>query len=78
MGWSGVKNGQLLALAAPEFDALLTVDKNLRYQQHEATLPLPVIVLDSPSNELAVLLPLVPALLAELEVLGDRRFVVVG
>lgn len=28
-GWSGIKNGRLLALAATEFDALITVDKNL-------------------------------------------------
>ena len=29
MGWSGVKNGKLLALASAEFDAFITVDKNL-------------------------------------------------
>jgi hypothetical protein len=29
MGWSGVKNGKLLALAANDFDAFITVDKNL-------------------------------------------------
>lgn len=33
MGWSGVKNGQLLTMAAREFDAFITVDKNLPYQQ---------------------------------------------
>jgi hypothetical protein len=27
MGWSGVKNGKLLVLAAANFDALITVDK---------------------------------------------------
>jgi hypothetical protein len=26
MGWSGKKNGELLALAENEFDALITVD----------------------------------------------------
>jgi len=62
MGWSGVKNGQLLALAAKEFDAFLTVDKNLPYQQNLTTLPVAVVVLDAVSNELPALLPLVPAL----------------
>ena len=33
-GWSGVKNGKLLALAAAKFDAFITVDKNLPYQQN--------------------------------------------
>jgi hypothetical protein len=31
-GWSGVKNGKLLALAATQFDVFLTMDKNLEYQ----------------------------------------------
>ncbi|MGB3516276.1 MAG: DUF5615 family PIN-like protein [Elainellaceae cyanobacterium] len=29
MGWAGVKNGQLLALAKQEFDVFITVDRNL-------------------------------------------------
>ena len=70
-GWSGVKNGKLLALAATKFDAFITVDKNLPYQQNTAALPIAVIVLDTVSNELPYLLPLVPALemeLAKLEI----------
>jgi hypothetical protein len=34
-GWLGIKNGQLLQLMlADSFDALLTFDKNLQYQQN--------------------------------------------
>jgi predicted nuclease of predicted toxin-antitoxin system len=65
-GWSGIKNGKLLALAATSFDAFITVDKNLPYQQNTATLPVAVLVLDAVSNELPYLLPLVPALEAAL------------
>lgn len=61
-GWSGIKNGQLLALAAGRFDALITVDKNLPYQQNTRNLPLAVIALDAASNELPRLLPIMPAL----------------
>jgi predicted nuclease of predicted toxin-antitoxin system len=62
-GWSGVKNGQLLVLAAAaEFDAFITVDKNLPHQQNMAVLPLTVIVLDTVSNELRLLVPLMPEL----------------
>lgn len=43
MGWSGVKNGKLLALAANEFDAFITVDKNLPYQQNLTTLAVAAI-----------------------------------
>ena len=62
MGWGGVKNGKLLALAATDFDAFLTVDKNLLYQQNLTTLPIAVVVLDAHSNELPALIPLLPAL----------------
>ena len=62
MGWSGVRNGKLLLLAATAFDAFVTVDKNLPYQQNPATLPIAVVVLDAASNELAALLPLVDRL----------------
>lgn len=61
-GWSGVKNGKLIVLAAVKFDALVTVDKNLPYQQNTTSLPVSVFVLDTPSNELACLLPLVQKL----------------
>jgi hypothetical protein len=65
-GWSGIKNGKLLALAATEFDAFITVDKNLPFQQNMAKLPIALIVIDAVSNELPVLPPLIPALLREL------------
>jgi hypothetical protein len=29
MGWAGIKNGKLLALAATDFDVLLTADKGI-------------------------------------------------
>ncbi|MGB7413004.1 MAG: DUF5615 family PIN-like protein, partial [Thermosynechococcaceae cyanobacterium] len=31
MGWAGVKNGKLLALAEAEFDVFITVDRNLSF-----------------------------------------------
>jgi hypothetical protein len=59
-GWSGVKNGKLLALASQRFDVFLTADQNLQYQQNLSTLPLAVIVLAARNNRLPTLLPLVP------------------
>ena len=35
-GWGGIKNGELLRLAEVEFDAFITTDQNLRYQQNLA------------------------------------------
>ncbi len=77
MGWYGLKNGRLLALAAAQFDAFVTVDKNLPYQQDLANLPIAVVVLEAVSNELPRLLPLVPALEAALARLAPRSYVLV-
>ena len=74
MGWAGVKNGKLLALAANEFDTFLTVDKNLPYQQNLITLPIAVIVLDAVSNELPALLLLMPDLERVLSSLKPRTY----
>jgi hypothetical protein len=60
-GWAGVKNGELLRLAAKDFDVLLTVDRNLEYQQNFSGLTLAVIVVDAASNDIAALRPLMPA-----------------
>jgi hypothetical protein len=45
MGWAGVKNGQLLALAEAEFDVFITVDRNLSFQQNLPQFNIAVIVL---------------------------------
>jgi hypothetical protein len=63
-GWAGVKNGQLLKLAATQFDILLTVDRNLEYQQNFAGLTLAVIVIHASTNDVAMLRPLMPEVLA--------------
>ena len=63
-GWAGVKNGEPLRLAAERFDVLLTVDRNLEYQQYVANAPIAVIVMHAPSTDIAALQPLMPRVLA--------------
>jgi predicted nuclease of predicted toxin-antitoxin system len=64
MGWTSIKNGELLALASREFDVFVTVDRNLSFQQNLDLLPIAVIVLSAPTNRLSDLQALVPGLLA--------------
>ncbi len=64
MGWSGTKNGELLALAEKDFDVFITVDRNLSFQQDLPRHNIAVIVLRAPSNRVNDLRPLVPKLLA--------------
>jgi predicted nuclease of predicted toxin-antitoxin system len=68
MGWAGIKDGQLLVLAAEEFDVFITVDRNLSFQQNIPQFDIAVIVLEAPSNRLADLKPLAPKVL---EILGE-------
>ena len=64
MGWTSLENGELLTRAAQEFDAFITVDRNLAFQQNVAALPMAVIVLRARTNRLAELKLLVPKLLS--------------
>ena len=78
MGWSAIKNGDLLALAEQQFDAFVTVDRNLSFQQHLPAFKIAVIVLRVRSNRLSALLPLVPALLATLATARTGEVTYVG
>lgn len=71
MGWNGIKNGELLALAEPMFDAFISADQSLAYQQNLADRHLTIIIL--PSNRARIVLALVPEILRQLQVLqpGD-------
>lgn len=68
MGWSGTKNGELLARAGEnDFVALITADKNIEYQQNLENLPCAIIVLDAVRTRLQELLPLVPKVITLVE-----------
>jgi len=60
MGWASKKNGELLALAAADFDVFLTSDRNLSHQQNVSVFDIAVIVLIATSNRIDDLRPLVP------------------
>jgi len=73
MEWAGTRNGDLLNIAAEEFDVFVTVDQNLYFQQNPRDLPIAVIVLRAASNRLPDLLPHVPTLQATLTDLRPRQ-----
>lgn len=59
MGWSGIKNGELLTRAAAEFDVFLTVDKNLIHQQSQRQLgKIAIVVIKAKANTFKNLMPL--------------------
>ncbi len=62
MGWAGVKNGELLRLAAAEFDVFLTADRSLPHQQTLSDLDLGFVLLATRSTKLDDLRQLAPAI----------------
>lgn len=78
MGWASKQNGQLLALAEHQFDAFLTVDRNLWFQNEVHQFALAVVVLHAKSNTLSVLRPLVPELLSALGTIVPGKVFHVG
>lgn len=77
MGWAGVKNGKLLAVAVEEFDVFVTVDRNLSFRQNIPQFDIAVVVLQAPSNSLAALKPLASNLLAVLDSANKGQVTVV-
>ena len=77
-GWGGITNGKLLALAAPEFDAFVTVDRNLSFQQHLPKFDIAVILLTSKSNRVDDLVALVPKLLESLPTVRKGGVTAIG
>jgi len=60
MGWASKENGELLQLASPGFDVLVTTDQKLSYQQDVASFNIAVIVLVARRAKLEFLRPLIP------------------
>ena len=70
-GWSGRRNGVLLrSMQDAGFTTLVTVDRNLVYQQNVASAGVGVIVLHARGNRTEDLVPLIPALRSALAEIG--------
>jgi hypothetical protein len=78
IGWTSVRNGRLLSLAEAMFDILLTVDRNMEYQQDISSYQLTLIVLLSPDNKRQTLRLLVPDLLDLLPTVESGKVYHVG
>ena len=77
-GWSGLKNGDLLALAEVEFDVFLTVDQNLIFQQNLERFNIGVILMVARNNRFKTLLPLMPEVNAAIEKIKPGELARVG
>ena len=78
MGWTGLKNGALLAKAQIDFDVFLTGDRNLTFQQALTKFDMAIVVLQAESIQLEHLLPLIPKVLTMLPTLAYGQVVYVS
>jgi len=74
-GFKGLENGDLLRVATGTYDALITVDQNLSYQQNVAALDLAILVLAAKRNSYARLKPLLPRALNVLKTIKPGEMI---
>jgi hypothetical protein len=72
------KNGALLAEADPLFEVLLTLDKNIPYQQNLTTNRIALLIVRARSNRIQYLVPVIPECLAALASIQPRQIVRAG
>jgi len=76
-GFAGLKNGQLLTAASPDFDALVTVDQNLRFQQNMSNFDIAILILRTHPSTFPRLKLLIPKALEALESIRVGEIVIV-
>ena len=72
-GFKGLENGDLLKAASVAYEVLITVDRNLPYQQNIAGLNIAILILAAKRNSYVRLNHLIPRALSALQTMkvGD-------
>lgn len=74
-GWNGKENGELLTMAASEFDVFITTDQGIPKQQNLENFEIGIILLEAESNRLEDLVPLISQVNAVLKTVKSREIV---
>ncbi len=79
LGWTNLSNGLLLAAAADaDFEAMITVDKKIKFEQNLDRLPLAVIEIDTPDSRLSAIAAISAQINQALTLVDQSRFISVG
>jgi len=74
MKWNGIKNGKLMALCIDNgFELLLTIDKNLMFQQNLDKYELTIAVLNCLTSKLEELVLFVPSFKSQINKLEKHK-----
>ena len=74
-GWQRKENGELLRIAANEFDAFITMDRGIPNQQNLSEIKVGIILLQAESNRFEDLAPLIPQVNTVLKTLKNGQVV---
>jgi len=77
-GFSGKENGELLALAEGMFEVLVTIDRNIRYQQNIKDRKIAILIICAASSDLDDIRPHIPKALSALNSIKPGQIVEVG
>ena len=78
MGWKGLENSELLVRAAGQFDALISMDKNMPVEHDITRSRIGLVLVRAFSNRIETLRPLVPAMLSALATVRPGKIKRVG
>ena len=76
-GFKGLENGDLLRAASGNYDVLVTVDRNLPYQQNLTGLEIAILILSAKRNSYVRLKPLMPQALKALMTIKAREIILI-
>jgi predicted nuclease of predicted toxin-antitoxin system len=77
-GFAGKENGELLSLAEGIFDVLITIDRNIRYQQNVTGRNISILIIRAKTNDLSDIQPQIPDVLVALKTVQPGQIVEVG
>ena len=77
-GFKGLENGNLLKAASGSYDVLITVDRNLPYQQNLTGLEIAVLILSAKRNSYVRLRPLMPKALSALKTIKPCEVILIS
>jgi len=76
--WNGLKNGKLLTTAQEAgFQVLLSIDKNLQYQQNMEHYTISIVILNSRSSKIEDLKEFVPNLKFQLQDIEQGKIYII-
>jgi len=78
MEWTGLKNGILIKQAEKEdFDILLTIDKNICYQQNLTKYNLSIVVLNASNSNIETLQEYLPSFFNQISSFEKAKFYII-